>query len=359
MNSIIIDILPLLLMVMLFWGAKLKKPLSSLNTENYLTYDTSKYYRGFFAIVVVFHHLSKCTETGIVFPFFYYSGYLAVSYFFFLSGYGLQKSYIVKADHYRKGFLLKRIPSVLIPYIITIVFYWLLELTRDNHLSLKSYVYAILHGRTILGLSWYIITILIFYVIYWLLMVICSNRYFLMITLAVIWYIFYMIFCIKMGYGGYWFNATPLLIVGMFWATYESNILELLTKIHISIVPAIWISFTGLFLIEIRNASFFNLSNLIKTLIIAVLFVLGVLMFSLEVQIGNRALEFLGNISLEIYLSQGIFIEILSNRCVYFTNELLLCITVLSGTIIFSYLLHIILQFILKKYRIMLHNLKV
>ncbi len=91
----IIDLLPivLLLLLLLLLKAKAVRPLSGFN-EDYLSLDTGKALRGFFALVVVFHHLAQQTETGLLFHRFTHAGYLCVAVFFFLSGYGLQRSHM-------------------------------------------------------------------------------------------------------------------------------------------------------------------------------------------------------------------------------------------------------------------------
>lgn len=361
LNNVVIDMLPLSLLLFFVYGAKLVKPLYSLNTEGYLSVDTSKYYRGLFASVILFHHLAQRTETGITFRCFSMVGFLAVAFFFFLSGYGLQKSYITKSDSYKKGFILKRIPSVLIPYIIITVFYWLMYLVGGQFYSLKDIIFAVIDGRPIVSYSWYIICILVFYVVYWLLMLICRKNYFLMILGGTVWYFLYAIFCIKMDYGDWWYNTSQLLIIGMFWATYERKIIGIIKKAYVVIAPVIWIVFIILFLFRSKIAALINIpyiSTIIK-LFTAIFFVLSVIMFSFKIQIGNKVLGFLGEISLEIYISQGLFIQTLRSSYIYIENELLWCIAVLVGTIIFSYVLHIAFQFILKKYKLMLCKLKI
>lgn len=357
LNNAVSDILFILLMILLFYKARLVKPLCSLNQGEYLSVETGNYYRGFFAVVIVFHHLALNTDTGFVFQYFSIIGYLAVSVFFFQSGYGLQKSYITKSDNYRKRFLLKRIPTVLIPYIIITAIYWIMYYADGKIYSVKDIFISIIDGKPIALYSWYIICILIFYVVYWLLMTVCGKHYFSMIVCGTVWYLLYTVFCIKMGYGGYWCNASQLLIVGMIWATYERKILELLKKAYFVIAPVIGVLFLVLFIILRKKYTQTSIADasVILTFATAVLFVLSVLMFSLKVKIGNKALGFLGDISLEIYISQGIFLKVLRSDIIYIENEFLWCIAVLTGTVVFSYFLHMVFQFILRKYRKLLN----
>lgn len=65
----------------------------------------------FFAVTVVFHHLSQIFKTGIIFPLFRNFGTISVAVFFFFSGYGLMKKYITD-ENYKKGFLLRRLTVI-------------------------------------------------------------------------------------------------------------------------------------------------------------------------------------------------------------------------------------------------------
>ena len=229
-----------------------------------------------------------------------------------------------------------------------------------TYYSFRGILIAVMNGNPIVLYSWYIICILAFYVVYWLIMTVCKKHYFIMILCGTVWYFLYAIFCVKMGYDRYWYNASHLLIVGMIWATYERSILELLDKSYHFIAPLTWISFVVLCLFRRKAVAMVNYPyiSFILTFVTAILFVLSVIMFSLKVQIGNKLLDYLGEISLEIYISQGLFMTVLRSCWIYVSNELLWCILVLVGTIAFSYCLHKVFQNVLNKYKRLLHHLR-
>ena len=66
---------------------------------------------------------------------------------------------------------------------------------------------------------------------------------------------------------------------------------------------------------------------------------------------GNKILNFLGEISLELYISHGLFLILFRSKCVYIHNEFIWSISVLAGKILFSYGLHILFQAILNVYK--------
>ena len=55
--NLLIDILPISLAIVFLFGSHLCRPFSAIN-EDYLSLETTKYYRGLFALIIVFHHLS-------------------------------------------------------------------------------------------------------------------------------------------------------------------------------------------------------------------------------------------------------------------------------------------------------------
>ena len=354
-SNIAIDILPILLLFLCIFGAKITKPLSSINSKDYLSLATCKSYRGLFAIVVILHHLAQRTETGVLFRFFISMGSLAVAFFFFLSGYGLQRSYITKSDKYRDGFLLKRVPTVFIPYIIITTIYWLTLLFLGQFYSLKDIIQRFIDGNPIADHSWFIVNILIFYVVFWLLMHLCKKNYLMMVLGGFIWYILHFIFCYKMQYGGFWYTSSQLLVIGMFWATYEQNVISLYKKNKFTLTAIVSASLFFLFfnlngLLPLTNNLTYILINL-SPYLTRIFFVLSVLAFFLKIHFGNKILNFLGEISLELYISHGLFIRVLRSKFMYIDNELIWSISVLAGTILFSYGLHILFQAILRIYK--------
>ncbi len=353
----IIDILPVSLLVLLLCGMKIEKPPTSLNTAGYLSLETGNCLRGFFALVVLFHHLAQYTESGIAFRYFIKIGFLAVAFFFFISGYGLQKSFIKKQDSYRKGFLLRRIPTVLVPYIVITFFYWLMYKRNGLVYSFKDIVFSIADGHPIAANSWYLINIFVFYIVFKLLMFIGKKHSFLMILGSTVWYFLYAFFCYKRGYGSWWYKSSHLLTVGMFWAAYEDKILAILKKYYFIITPVTWIAFGTLFAFLTKTPE--PVPAMILSLFAAMFFVLSVVLFSLKFCIGNKVLGFLGNISLEIYISQGLMITTLINGKIHIESELLRCIAVSAATVLFAYLLHLVLSAVIGKYKLLLRKLNV
>lgn len=348
----VLDILFMVLPILLVYGMKPVVPFTSFN-KNYNSITTSKNLRGLLSLTIVMHHLALRTTGGILFHQLYRVGFLPVAMFFYYSGYGVQKSYMASSA-YKRHFLLRRIPPILFTYMIVTALFWIMYAAQGKLLSVRDIILAIIKGDPIVSYSWYIITIFIFYFIFWLLMITFGSNYIGMIVGACVWDALYVIFCVKMGYGSWWYNASHLLVVGMIWAVYEEKIMYFVQKRYIILALLIWGTFSGLLLFKdhLGNDTLWN----ILTMICSVLFVFSVLAFTMKFKIGNPVLNFLGKSSLEIYLVQGLFIQGLRSNTVYIQNEALWCLLVIAGSIALGTVLNCLLGIPLNKYNIFWRN---
>ena len=82
--------------------------------------------RGVLAILIVIHHWSKseaATAAPSIVHQFSVWGNLVVAAFFFLSGYGIMRSFNENRDVYMNGFIGKRTLKILPPFLIVILLY--------------------------------------------------------------------------------------------------------------------------------------------------------------------------------------------------------------------------------------------
>ncbi len=352
MNIKLIDILPTALLVLLLWRMKPVKPIKSWN-ENYLSLETCRSWRGFFAVAVVLHHLSQLAKGGTIFYELIKIGILAVAVFFFFSGYGLQKQYM-KSSNYQKRFLLRRLPAVLFPYIIITAVYWAVNAVFGTLYSPKEIlVKTIVKGDPIVSYSWYILVILMFYLVFWLLMLACRKPW-IMILGGCIWYGLYVMFCMKMKYGIWWYNTAHLLPVGMFWAVYEDKMLSLIKKSYRVTAPFVWTAFLLLFCFSKKIQAHIPINNirLITETVTCLLFVLSLILFTLKFEIGNLVLNRLGSLSLEIYLVQGLFtMSLRQDGFILIKNDFVFSILVLAGSVLLGWGFHILNRKLLSGYQ--------
>lgn len=340
----LLDLLPFLLLCFALFKIKPVKPILSGFNEDYLSIKSGKSLRGLLALVIVLHHLTIHIEPdglGMFFKPFANIGFLAVAVFFFLSGYGLQKQYL-KNENYKNDFLLKRLPTVLLPYIIINVV-WLIA----TKCTLLDIFRGLFNGSPVVAHSWYVLSILVFYVFFWLLMMVCKKRYCLMVVGGVLYYAVYTFVCYKANFGAWWFNTPFLLVVGMFWAIYEEKILRFLKKHYYLSVFTVFAIFLIIFIFLTKANSF---EFPIKSIVSALFFVMFLLLALLKFKVGNPILEYIGEISFELYLCHEIFL-IFFKTVFTIENDLVYAITAIACSIIFSQLFAWINKFILSSYK--------
>ena len=261
--------------------------------------------------------------------------------FFFVSGFGLEKSYL-RSESYKKKYLIKRIPPVLLPYIaIMAVYCGFLAVffpSNDPARMAKDVIDA--------SNSWYIISILLFYLVFWLLMIICKKHYAAMLIGAAVWFAAYVAVCKLLGLGSWWYNASVLLIVGMAWALYEDKIIGFIKNHYYLVFAAAAVCFAAATVGKYKADKLIPLPDIkvVCTALSAVFFVICVLLVSMKFRIGNRALAFLGELSPELYLIHGIFVLALRNDSFRLENDFLFVLISVCGSVLIAFALHMALK---------------
>ena len=160
-NINIVDIIFLIGIICLIIKRK-----SIFNTNNdVLDKHNSNKIKGLLAILIIIHHLSIYIKGTILFKVFTIAGVIAVSAFFFYSGYGLMTSYL-KKENYLKDFLNKRIMKIVIPYIIAIIFTILVYLLTGQ-LTPRKIFNSLVEGEPVVRFSWYMLAIISLYVVFY------------------------------------------------------------------------------------------------------------------------------------------------------------------------------------------------
>lgn len=346
----VLNLFVLVLTVVSFWGIKPVKTLRNIN-DKYISVETSVCFKGIFAVVVMLHHLSQRINPVYPYKEFLDMGYLAVAVFFFLSGYGLQKKNITD-PLYSKGFLLKRLPAVIIPAIIVAAIFWIKAAMSGIYHSIPSILFSVWTGNTFVPNSWYIVNIVAFYVVFGILMKVFKKSNFLIIG-SVVFYIAWVLWCFVTNHGLWWYSATHLLVVGLFWATYEKELMHFIRKVYFVIAPLIWFSFLLIF--GFRNKIIAlpvpGIEIMIRP-VTSAFFVAGLFLFSMKFQTGNKATKFLGKISYEIYLIHGFFILVFRGNNINIENDFIFMIAVMCATIIGAFIFNKINEFLLKQNKV-------
>ena len=255
--------------------------------------------------------------------------YLPVAGFFFLSGYGL----MMKSKSNSKYNLLKSILKIYIPYMVATIIYTII-FNNYNLLMLFKQVTLI---NVDLPYGWYIRTQIILYII-WFIANNSKNKNW-KIFISFILVLIYSILFRYMGQILTSYKTVFAFVVGLWYATYENKVFK-----YINLYSCV---FCGVVSLAIR---FIVTDN--ETIFDSVLYNLSGIFFCFslvysiyKINIKNKKIDFLKNMSLELYLVQGIsqcfFMKtyFCDKSFLYLNNNLLIIILSTIGTIILGYLL--------------------
>lgn len=326
----------LVLVVILFWGAKIYGR-KKWNDE-FMSLKQTKVLQGFFALCIMFHHISQKTCAHWLNPrfirhgldIFVESGYLFVSIFLFCSGYGLLKSFNTKPD-YLKGFVKRRVLPVVIGYYTTGIIFLIIRLLMGEKLKTKQIIYYITGIQLSNPNTWFVIALPIFYLgFYFAFRFIKNKNIALFVTCLVVFgYTLIGTFTDHNDFwfrGEWWYNCVHLFSVGLLFAKFEKGIIERVKKhyfIYLVLTVVLFIVFNKLSESALSTFSYYReqwpvkdqvvLSRwvcLLSQMAVSCTFTFSVFMLNMKIKIGNRFLAFMGTITLEFYLIHGLFVEL-------------------------------------------------
>ena len=333
-------LLAALLIAILIAGAKVSKRHEW--QEKPLGLDTSKAIQGFAAVAIILHHLSQdLLDRAGPFEFLSECGVIFVGIFFFFSGYGLYTSLKTK-ENYLKGFLKKRLITILIPFYSCIAVFTVASCicgAKYKPLELLS----ILSGWSLINTHmWYIVEIAILYLAFFIIYRLIKNRTIATVVMSI--FVILMMAgslylchgedfsCSYWFMGEWWFNSTFLFIIGIIVSKHSELLTKIARKAYIVLVPVFGV-LTVLFykqtIYALHTYSYWSeipgvdpaykdkLRCLVFQLPFIICFVTFVLLVMLKVRFGNPVLKFLGAISLELYLIHNLFLTGLKDGTIF------------------------------------------
>ena len=326
-----------------------------------LSYESDLPLRGFFMLLIVFHHLSQLlTDPGSL-EALQGIGILCVSFFFFQSGYGLMKNTLRKTG-YLCGFLHRRFCKLLLPFFLCNLIFVCVNISLGTVYS-PVRLFKCLTGLELVNThAWFILTSALFQAVFFFIFRFVrgqGTRYFLLLSFQIA----YACFCMRKGSGlqlfegPWWFNSSGLFFIGVLFAGYEAPAVAFFRKNYrllAGLCPPVFLLFYNVSVFAIHAfpypsgeisalsagmlKSWFDLGW--QTLAVTS-FCLAVTLFTLKVKCSNRILLFLGKISPELYLIHGLFIQLFHGQLILLENEMLFILSVLVCSIAAAAVLHI------------------
>lgn len=331
----LVYIIYILLLLILFWGAKVSRP-KDWNGE-FMTLSQTKALQGFFAICIMLHHAAQKTCAPWNPPryivhgldFFVPIGYFFVGVFLFCSGYGLYKSYKEK-ENYLQGFLKKRALPLVLAYYSTAVIFFAVRLLMGEKMSGKQIFYYLSGAQLCNPNAWFVIALPIFYLGFYLAFkFIKKDGIALAVTCLMV--LIYTIIGTNVDHndfwmrGEWWYNSVHLFSIGLLFARFEKSIVPHVKKYYIVylILAVVGLAFFYPFS-EYTQATFSYYGEdwgakdkvwrrwvcLLSQMGASCAFVFLVFLLNMKIRIGNKVLQFMGTITLEFYLIHGLFVEL-------------------------------------------------
>lgn len=287
------------------------------------------------ALLIVADHLTFYMDAWWLRPF-RELGAPIVSMFFFISGYGLSKSYAAKGKAYLDSFFRRRIWKVILPALIALVFYYILlwDPARPYGVEWRN---LILHGVPVLPHSWFVVAIVAFYLGFYVSYNFLPDRWKIWGVLSgtLVW----MAVTLLAGYDWCWWISSLAFPTGLFFARYEQHIYafcERCPRNYLLLVGALILAFLALYLT--RNEYIWTLCYVLIPLIVALI----IARLPLE-RMNWRWLAFIAGISYEIYLCQGIPMMFFQQKVVI-QQPVLYVVTVYLTVIVLASIVHYLSQ---------------
>lgn len=288
-------------------------------------------FRGLFALIIVTDHLSQeMLQPGAIIAFSY-TGYIIVSLFFAISGYGLAYS-VKNKEGYLNGFIVKRIPRLLLPLWLSNLVYILVELlVYKKSMGIGLFIGYLLGYPQINTNAWYVIALFVLYIIFFAAMKLTGavkKAIPVIVLLTAAW----GIFCLVVVKKYWWMNACFAFSAGIVLYEYKEKI-RMNLKAEIALLGVFLVAFLcgwklqGIFMLP---------AMVIASVASAILF------FALakRVRIKGRSLEFIGTISYELYLIHNLFRHLFKSELIGIENDIVYYIAVTGSSMIAAVLLH-------------------
>ena len=302
---------------------------------------SSKEIQGALAVFIMFHQiviaLDANREDSGDLRFFYYYGILAVSFFFFSSGFGLIKRWMTDKD-YIKGFMRRRIFTVLVPFFICNYVYLtdalLNKIATRKNFGFGEVVCSFFGIFLVNNEMWFAVEIMILYIAFRLVfgkvkkpltgILVMTGVVLVMMTIG----LFsghsdtgVMSYWFK---GEWWYNTIFMFPVGMLYAYKEERINKVIKKAFVSIMIASSIlvllmdhvhrnlvsrSIYWTEYYDSENPILDKLLGLGQETLYELVFLILVITFLSRVKIGNPVSRFFGKISLEVIMLNYLMID--------------------------------------------------
>lgn len=298
--------------------------------------------KGIMAIFIVLHHLSFTVNTEWI-QIFHSWGAPIVSIFFFISGYGLMISYLRKNQTYISTFFKRRMwNSLFLPYCITLTLY-IIICTEKIEAVVPLIQLFIRKGETILPHSWFVFTISVLYLCFYVTSKVKAEK--TMLSVLFLMCIGYILLVKGLNFPRCWYISVLAFPFGAVYARYED-------KFHLywsnawryySTVPLCLCLMSAGYLLKCEWA-YMAVYVLIPLIVVCICSRVGV-----EKLNRIHIIAFISALSYEYYLCQGIAMNFIRGKYVQVTSDAVYVVGALVFTLFIAYGVKQIKEHIIKR----------
>lgn len=330
--------------------------------DDYMSVEHTTNMRGIAAVGIIMHHLSEriSEDNGMFFSKLPVAGYLLVTFFFFLSGYGLLIQYNKKKVTYLNGFLVKRVLYLIIVYLLDILLYLLAGIITGKTYTLWN-IFKSIFISGIASNSWYMIVLIEFYLAFYCIFK-CRKIEKLSdkIIAVFVFQVLYFVVLKLLDFSPMWYLSNFGFSLGMIWAYNKDELDELLEKKYkyaLLIATVLFCFFYGTPVITDRVCSekVAEIIRIIFRLISSPMSVVLLVVLSFKCRPSMKLWNRLGGISLEIYLIHGLVMTLLKNS-LHVQNGFIWTVLTIIISVLIAAPVHKMNELIAKKCRSIAHN---
>lgn len=226
-------------------------------------------------------------------------GQLLVVAFLFYSGFGVMESIKRKGKQYIDDMPRKRILNTLLNFDVAVLVFLVIDLILGVNLNPITTLLAFTGWTSIGNSNWYIFIILICYLCTWIGFKLGQKWivYFLFATSYIVLY--------NTKTNPIWYNTLFSYTAGLLYSQYKSQIETIVQQRYWFVLP---ICILGFFIVHTKNIAFFGL----KDNLTSILFALSIVIVSMKIRVGNKALIWCGMKLFPLYIYQRIPMIVLS-----------------------------------------------
>ena len=315
------------------------------SSDDYLSVAVTTDVRGIAAIGIVLHHMSERIMKGWFFSKLGMVGYLLVTLFFFLSGYGLMVQYVKKQERYLDGFLRKRVLYLAVVYLLDILLYAVVGNALGKGYTLAQVAKAYFVGGVAANTWYMVVQILLYLVFYFVFRSRAIRPTGKKIVVMFAFQTAFWIACIMHGASSVWYLSNYGFSLGMLWGYKKDAIDRVLTEKYWPVLLASFMAFALFYGVPVISDRVLPDSvavwvRMFCRLISSPLSVVLLLVLLFRIQPKSRLWSALGEVSLEIYLLHGLVYSLLRSSVIYVESGFLWTILTVGISVAIAFPVH-------------------